>query len=136
VLESTDAPKAKGVVTVPCFTGLRYIILPILWEGDTLGRVVFGPFFPEDLGDFPPPSLTEVSEGFDAANARKFVEKVRRAPESTIARVLLHFGQLLQTLLFAGQKMFLTSQLHIEATLEQNRELEERNKKLEEMNRS
>jgi len=102
VLESTDAPRAKGVVTVPCFTGLRYIILPILWEGDTLGRVVFGPFFPEDLGDFPPPSLTEVSEGFDAANARKFVEKVRRAPESTIARVLLHFAQLLQTLLFAG----------------------------------
>jgi two-component system sensor histidine kinase BarA len=134
VLETSDAPKAKGVVTVPCFTGLRYLILPILWEGDTLGRVVFGPFFPDDLDDFPPPSLQDISEGFDAANASRFVEKVRRAPESTIARVLLHFSQLLQTLLFGGQKMFLTSQLHIEATLEQNRELEERNKKLEEMN--
>jgi len=109
VLESSDAPKAKGVVTVPCFTGLRYIILPITWEGDTLGRVVFGPFFPEDLSEFPPPSLTDISEGFDASNAKKFVEKVRRAPESTIARVMLHFAQLLQTLLFAGQKMFLTS---------------------------
>jgi hypothetical protein len=133
MLESSDGPKAKGVVTVPCFSGLRYIILPITWEGDTLGRVVFGPFMPDDLADFPP-TLMEVSEGYDVANARKFVEKVRRAPESTIARVLLHFSQLLQTLLFAGQKMFLTSQLHIEATLEQNRELEERNRKLEEMN--
>jgi two-component system sensor histidine kinase BarA len=134
VLEVSDVPKAKGVVTVPCFTGLRYLILPIHWEGDSLGRVVFGPFFPDDLGDFPPASLKEISEGFDVANARRFVEKVRRAPEGTIARVLLHFSQLLQTLLFAGQKMFLTSQLHIEATLEQNRELEERNKKLEEVN--
>ncbi len=134
VLETSEVPKAKGVVTVPCFTGLRYLILPIMWEGDTLGRVVFGPFFPEDLGEFPPTSLTDISEGFDASNARKFVEKVRRAPESTIARVMLHFTQLLQTLLFAGQKMFLTSQLHIESTLEQNRELEERNRRLEEMN--
>jgi len=105
-----------------------------MWEGDTLGRVVFGPFFPEDLGEFPPTSLTDISEGFDPSNARKFVEKVRRAPESTIARVMLHFTQLLQTLLFAGQKMFLTSQLHIESTLEQNRELEERNRRLEEAN--
>lgn len=134
VIEPEDKPKATGMVTVPCFTGLRYIILPINWEGDILGRVVFGPFLPEDLAGFPPPSLSEVSAGFDAANARTFVDKVRRAPEGTIARVLLHFSRLLQTMIFAGQKMFLTTQLHIEATLEQNRDLEERNKKLEEMN--
>ncbi len=134
VLEATDTHRGRSMVTVPCFTGLRYLILPILWEGDALGRVVFGPFYPDDLGAFPPSSLKEISEGFDAANAQGFVEKVRRAPESTIARVLLHFAQLLQTLLFAGQKMFLTSQLHIEATLDQNRELEERNRKLEDMN--
>jgi len=134
VLESDLEPSARGMVTVPCFTGLRYLIAPILWEGDVLGRVVFGPFMPEDLAAFPPKSLTEISEGIDVVNASKLVEKVRRAPESTIARIMLHFGQLLQTMLFAGQKMFLTSQLHIEATLEQNRELEERNKKLEDAN--
>jgi signal transduction histidine kinase len=120
--------------TVQCFSGCRYVVQPILYEGDVMGRVVFGPFMPEDLPVFPPQSLTEISEGIDVANATKLVEKVRRAPESTIARIMLHFGQLLQTMLFAGQKMFLTSQLHIEATLEQNRELEERNKKLEEAN--
>ncbi len=134
VLESDLVPQARGMVTVPCFTGLRYLIMPILWEGDTMGRVVFGPFTPEDLVDFPPRSLTEVTDAFDVGNAKTLVEKVRRAPESTIARIMLHFGQLMQTMLFAGQKMFLTSQLHIEATLEQNRELEERNRKLEDMN--
>jgi two-component system, NarL family, sensor histidine kinase BarA len=125
---------AKGMVTVPCFTGLRYLIEPIMWEGDVMGRVVFGPFMPEDVTEFPPRSLSEVSEALNPGNARLLVEKVRRAPESTIARVMLHFGQLLQTMLFAGQKMFLTSQLHIEATLEQNKELEERNKSLEDAN--
>ncbi len=127
-------PVGAGMVTVPCFTGLRYIILPIRWEGDVLGRVVFGPFFPEDLKDFAPKTLTDISDSFDVSNAKTLVEKVRSAPESTIARIMVHFARLMQTMLFAGQKMFLTSQLHIEATLEQNRELEERNKKLEEMN--
>jgi signal transduction histidine kinase len=134
VLEPDVEPLAKGMVTVPCFTGLRYLIVPIRWEGDVLGRVVFGPFLPEDLKDFPPATLTEIAAHFDVGNGRQLVEKVRKAPESTIARVMLHFAQLLQTLLFAGQKMFLTTQLHIEATLEQNRELEERNKKLEDAN--
>jgi len=134
VLEPDLVPAAKGMLTVPCFTGLRYLIVPILWEGDTLGRVVFGPFMPEDLKDFPPRTLTEISEGFDVSNAKPLVDKVRLAPEGTIARVMLHFGQLLQTMLFAGQKMFLTTQVHIEATLDSNRELEERNKKLEDAN--
>lgn len=135
VLDTPDAiTQGKAMVAVPCFTGLRYLILPILWEGDTLGRVVFGPFYPDDLAEFPPGSLTEISESFDVTAARPLVEKVRRAPEGTVARVMLHFAQLLQTMLFAGQKMFLTSQVHIEATLEQNRELEERNKKLEDAN--
>ncbi|MFO0594972.1 MAG: ATP-binding protein [Myxococcaceae bacterium] len=134
VLEPDLVPTSKGMLTVPCFTGLRYLIVPILWEGDTLGRVVFGPFFPEDLAQFPPRTLTEISEGLDVGNAKALVEKVRKAPEGTIARVMLHFGQLLQTMLFGGQKMYLTSQLHIEATLDSNRELEERNKKLEDAN--
>ncbi len=127
-------PQTKAMVTVPCFTGLRYVILPILWDGDTMGRVVFGPFMPEDLKEFPPSTLTDITQGLDVANARNLVLKVRRAPEGTVARVMLHFWQLLNTMLFSGQKMFLTSQLHIEATRDQNRELEERNKRLEDAN--
>jgi two-component system, NarL family, sensor histidine kinase BarA len=135
VLDGAElGPVGTGMVAVPCFTGLRYLIVPVVWEGDTLGRVVFGPFNPEDLRDFPPSTLTDVSIDLDVENARQLVLKIRRAPESTIARVLLHFAQLLQTMCFAGQKMYLTSQLHIEATLETNKDLDERNKRLEEAN--
>ncbi len=143
VLDGPDLmSKANSMVTLPCFTGLRYLILPIKWEGDILGRIVFGPFMPEDLKAFPPPTLTDIGAGLDVANLKDLVAKVRKAPESTVARVVLHFAQLLQTMLFSGQKIFLTSQLHIEATVMANRELEERadamqraNVKLKELDR-
>ncbi len=126
-------PPPAGMVTVPCFTGLRYLVLPIRWEGDALGRVVFGPFSPDDLEGLPP-SLTDVSASLDLPQAQALMAMVRRAPESTVVKVMAHFAQLLETLVAAGQKTYLTSQLHIEATLESNRELEGRNKKLEDMN--
>lgn len=132
VLDGGPVAGGPALVTMPCFTGLRYLISPIVWEGELMGRVVFGPFMPDDLKEVPPRTLTEISENFDWAQARPLVEKVRRAPEGTIARVMMHFGQLLRTMLFSGQKMYLTSQLHIEATLEANRDLEERNRRLEE----
>ncbi len=126
-------PPPFGMVTLPCFTGLRYLVMPIRWEGDGLGRVVFGPFIPDDLKDLPL-TLTEIHEGFEIAKASSLMQAIRRAPESTVVKVMAHFGQLLETLVAAGQKTYLTSQMHIEATLESNRELETRNKKLEEMN--
>jgi signal transduction histidine kinase len=129
----TTEPPPLGMIAIPCFTGLRYLVLPIRWEGDQLGRVVFGPFTPDDLGQLPP-SLTEISEGLELARATAFMAKVRRAPEATVARVMAHFAQLLDTLVAAGQKTYYTSQLHIEATLETNRELEARARRLEEMN--
>ncbi len=133
-LEDDLKRQGRHLVTVPCFTGLRYIVAPILWEGDTLGRVVFGPFMPSDLQNFPPDTLTAVSKDLSISNLKSLVEHVRRAPEATIARVMLHFGTLLQTMLFSGHKWFLTSQLHVEATLEHNRELEERARRLAEAN--
>ncbi|HMK73657.1 MAG TPA: histidine kinase dimerization/phospho-acceptor domain-containing protein, partial [Myxococcaceae bacterium] len=123
----------RGMVTVPCFTGLRYLVLPILWEGDSLGRVVFGPFTPDDLGDLPK-SLTDLTPGIDLALAQGHLAKIRRAPEQTVAKVMLHFAQLLEALVGAGQKTYLTSQVHIEATLESNRDLEAQNRRLEHLN--
>ena len=131
--QSASGTKLHGMITVPCFTGLRYLVLPILWEGDVLGRVVFGPFTPEEMGELPT-SLTDLTPGIDLAQAQAYLAKIRRAPESTIVKVLLHFAQLLDTLVAAGQKTFLTSQVHIEATLESNRDLEVQNKRLEQMN--
>src|SRR5436190_61240 len=72
--------------------------------------------------------------GLDGSNAQTLVEKIRRAPESAVVKVMLHFATLFDTMVASGQKMFLTSQMHVEATLEQNKELESRNLQLEQMN--
>ncbi|MBL8950621.1 MAG: PocR ligand-binding domain-containing protein [Myxococcaceae bacterium] len=133
VLSDDDGPRARSMVTVPCFTGLRYLIMPVTWEGDPMGRIVFGPFLPEDLKEFPQ-SLLDISSGLDVTNAQALVEKVRRAPESAVVKVILHFATLFDTMVASGQKMFLTSQMHVEATLESNRDLESRNNQLEAMN--
>jgi len=128
-----EGEPSRGALAVPCFTGLRYLIQPIAWEGDTLGRIVFGPFIPEDLHGLPP-TLLDVSKDLDAGQSDILMSKIRRAPETVVAKVMAHFSQLVETLVAAGQKTYLTSQLHIEATLETNRELEEKNKALAETN--
>lgn len=123
----------KGMVTVPCFTGLRYLVAPVLWDGDTLGRVVFGPFVPDDEPGLAP-GLAGLAPDFDVAKARALMSKIRRAPEATAARVLAHFMSLLETLVAAGQKTYLTTQMHVEASLETNRELERQNAQLRGLN--
>ncbi|MFP2912039.1 ATP-binding protein [Pyxidicoccus sp. 3LFB2] len=121
-----------GIIALPCFSGLRYLVMPVRWEGDPLGRVILGPFTPEELHDFPP-SLTDIPE-LDLARAHELAGKVRRAPERTAAQVLTHFGQVLAALVASGQRAYLTTQLHIETMLETHRELETHNAKLAQAN--
>jgi len=127
-----EGVEAAGIIALPCFTGLRYLVMPVRWEGDPLGRVILGPFTPEELHDFPP-TLTDIS-GLDLARAHELAGKVRRAPERTVAQVLTHFGQVLGALVASGQRAFLATQLHIEAMLETHRELEQHNARLAQAN--
>jgi ligand-binding sensor protein len=65
-----------------CFSGCRYAVQPVLYEGDTVGRIVFGPFVPDDLVALPP-SLTSVSPDFDEKQAASYMQKIRRVPRTT-----------------------------------------------------
>jgi signal transduction histidine kinase len=121
-----------GLVTVPCFTGLRYLVLPVRWEGELLGRVVFGPFSPEEVGELPS-TLAECG-GLELTRARELGRQVQRVPERTAARVVAHFAQVLGALVAAGQKSHLTNQLHLEAMREAHRELEANNARLGQLN--
>lgn len=129
---SGTSPLGGEMLTLPCFTGLRYVVVPVLWEGDLLGRVVFGPFAPEDLKE-PPDSLAEV-QGLDLARARELVTHVRRMPESKVMKMLAHVGQVMAALLASGQKSYLSGQLHLEAMVETQRELEAQNAQLLRLN--
>jgi two-component system, NarL family, sensor histidine kinase BarA len=126
-----DAP--KGTITMPCFTGLRYLVMPLTHEGDNLGRVVFGPFWPDDVAELPE-GLAALGPEFDRARATQYMASIRRANEGTVEKVLGQFAKVLEALIGSGQKSYLTAQVHLEATRESYRELELKNEELEKSN--
>ncbi|RMG19451.1 MAG: histidine kinase [Deltaproteobacteria bacterium] len=120
-----------SVVVHPCFTGLKYVVVPVLHELDLMGRVILGPFVPADLEGLPE-SLTSISEDFDRAQARALMAKIQRAPESTVKRIIGHLRAVLDVIIHSGYKAWLTSAMHIEAVQDSHRELLEKNRMLEE----
>ncbi|RKH07343.1 histidine kinase [Corallococcus praedator] len=128
VADGGEASEASGLIALTCFTGLRYVVMPVRWDGDLLGRVILGPFTPEELADFPD-TLTGI-QGLDLERAHELLARVRRVPERTAAQVLGHFGLVLGALVASGQKSYLATHLHLESTLEVHRELEAQNARL------
>ena len=114
-----------------CFSGLRYLMLPILYEGDMLGRIIFGPFMPEDLQGLGP-DLQALGAEFDLAKAKELIDRIRRAPEGTVRKVMDHFARIVDVLVYTSHRSLITSQLHIESVTESYREVNEKNRKLSE----
>jgi signal transduction histidine kinase len=126
-----DGVPEDGVPTrFDCFSGCRYVVQTVLYEGDPIGRVVFGPFVPDDLKELPR-TLTGISADFDETLAKGYMQKIRRVPHATADKVVRHFAEILDVLVFSGHKNLVTARLHIEAVQENYRELEEKNKLLE-----
>ena len=123
-------PEEAKPTAYDCFSGCRYVIQPVLYEGDAIGRIVFGPFVPDDLLQLPR-TLTSISPDFDVATATSYMQKIRRVPQATAEKILRHFAEILDVLVFSGHKNLLTARLHIEAVQESYRELQEKNHQLE-----
>ncbi|HEX9308282.1 MAG TPA: ATP-binding protein [Anaeromyxobacter sp.] len=114
-----------------CFSGCRYVVEPVLYEGDVMGRVVFGPFVPDDLVELPQ-RLRRISADFDATVAGGYQQKIRKVGGATAEKILKHFMGLLDVMIFTGHKNLISAKLHIEAVTESYRELTEKNRQLEE----
>jgi len=128
-LDSKAGP--DGIQVRDCFTGARYVLMPVLHEGGVVGRVIFGPFVPDDLKDLGAP-LVQLGGTFDLDRSRQLMGKIRKAPEATIRKVLDHFTKIVDVLVFTSYKSALTTQLHIESITESFRELQEKSKQLRE----
>jgi signal transduction histidine kinase len=117
--------------TFECFSGCRYVVEPVLYEGDVLGRVVFGPFVPEDLVELPK-ALRKIASDFEVKLAGTYQQKIRRVGVATAEKILKHFMGLLDVMIFTGHKNLISAKLHIEAVTESYRELSDKNRQLEE----
>ena len=121
----------ERIETRDCFTGARYVMMPIEYEGDSMGRVIFGPFVPDDLRDLGA-GLLALDGDFDLKRARELFGKIRRAPESMVRKVTEHFAGIIDMLVYTSHRAYLTSQLHIESVTESYRELQDKNRQLAE----
>ena len=129
-VKSQDVGEEPVPTTFECFSGCRYVVEPVLYEGDLMGRVVFGPFVPDELTQLPD-SLKKISADFDAKLASSYLEKIRRVGIPTAEKILKHFMGLLDVMIFTGHKNLIAAKLHIEAVTESYRELQDKNRQLE-----
>jgi two-component system, NarL family, sensor histidine kinase BarA len=130
-VKGDPVPDEAKPVALDCFSGCRYVVQPVVYEGDVIGRIVFGPFVPDDLVKLPQ-SLTSIASDFDEKAAAGYLQKIRRVPLPTAEKIVKHFAEILDVLVFSGHKNLLTARLHIEAVQESYRELQAKNRALEE----
>jgi two-component system, NarL family, sensor histidine kinase BarA len=130
LVKSAPVGEERAPTVFECFSGCRYVVEPVVYEGDVLGRVVFGPFVPDELVELPS-ALKAIARGDDERMVAGYQAKIRRAPVSTSEKILKHFMDLLDVMIFTGHKNLIASRLHIEAVQESYRELQDKNQKLE-----
>ncbi|TMA18340.1 MAG: HAMP domain-containing histidine kinase, partial [Deltaproteobacteria bacterium] len=68
---------------------------------------------------------------FDLHKAKELIDRIRRAPETTVRRIMEHFARIVDVLVFTSHRAMISSQLHIESVTESYREVQEKNKKLQ-----
>ena len=124
-------PQTQATVVHPCFTGAVYHIVPIIYDGRHLGRIIIGPFLPADVTAVPE-SLVKIDPKLDAERARLTLAEMPRVKEQTAQRIGSHLRGVLDLILFSGHKAQLTSTMHLATVRENYRELGEKNARLQE----
>ncbi len=114
-------------VTFDCFSGLRYLIAPISHEGDSLGRVVYGPYWPQG-GQ--PKELSGMGDKFNPDIAQRLLARAPRVGTDVVNNVVRHLVQVIEVMLYTGYKQMLTSRLHVEAVTTSYTELQSKNRQL------
>jgi two-component system, NarL family, sensor histidine kinase BarA len=112
-----------------CFSGLKYVIMPIQYGGDVLGRVIYGPFLPATLTK-PADEVFQWTDGFDPHRLWTYGDKIRRAPDETIMKIMANFRGVVDTITFIAMKALMTQQLHLESITASYNDLSQANQKL------
>lgn len=135
-LESTPFPTRDGVEVarlVDCFSGLRYVVLPLLDEGDVVGRLIFGPYRPAGLAELAD-ELYRIEPRLDRRRASELVSPVRRASDELAAKLLARVQRIVEAIVFTGYRAHRASQLQNERVAAKHAELQETNRILQASN--
>ncbi|MFO0681563.1 MAG: ATP-binding protein [Sandaracinus sp.] len=131
VSEVKRTDPVDGPTVHACFTGAEYRIVPIVYQGQRLGRFVLGPYVPAERREVPR-SLLVIDARIDPEQARNALSEMPRVRKETVDRIGEHLSRTLDLILFSGHRAFLTSQMHVASVRESFRELAEKNQHLQE----
>lgn len=136
VATTTDALKGTKPAVgedsyVECFSGASYMISPISHDGRRIGRLVLGPFLQPSVQQVPV-ELLEADPGLDRERVKELLAKLPRAQKKTVVQIARHLQRTLDLILFSGHKSLLTTSMHLASVRESFRELEEKNRGLQE----
>lgn len=126
----TLVPEGEAQLTHPCVTGARYRIVTLEYEGRDVGRLILGPYLPENVQE-PAAGLWELSADLDRARVQELFDQLPRASEELVTKMARHLSRMLDLVLFSEHRAFLTSKMHLASVKESFRELEDKNNKLQ-----
>jgi signal transduction histidine kinase len=136
MIQSAEADSASGSIPESCPCGLSYEMLAIRHQGMVLGRMVFGPFRPEDL-DEPAPGLAEALKSDDPERDERVLreatadmQKMATMSRERSVQAITSIGEVLSVIVQTSYARHLTSQIHIAAIQEAYNELTEKNRRL------
>lgn len=123
-----DLQPSSEPIVHPCFTGAVYRIVPLVYQGRTLGRFVVGPYVPANQ-DEPPRSLLSVTDG-NAEILKAHHAGMPRMRDDIGVKLCDHLKQLIELLVFHGHRAQLASTMQAASVRENHRELMKKNEAL------
>jgi signal transduction histidine kinase len=140
-VKTVEVTQDSGSQQIECFSGLKYDIVPLVYEGTLLGRFIFGPYAPDGL-DAPPRTLEQYEPELDVGRLAGYLAAIPRAANETVQKVIEHITRVLGVIMHTSYRTQLTSKLHIASIsgafddLERsNRDLKAANRKLSDLDR-
>jgi len=118
-----------GAQVVGCFTGCNYQVFPIRYDDRVLGRLVFGPYVPDESAEISdlPPGMPETEILENRTSITMMSDDDAYESSEMIAKVV-------EAAVFGGYKVMVTSSIHVESLSESYKRLQEKNRELEKMN--
>ena len=132
-IKTTALTSDRHPIVMDCFSGLRYKIMPIVYEGTVLGRLIFGPYAPGELQK-PPEGLKAHEPELSYERLNGFLSGIPRVPDKAVGKVLENMRNVLDVLIHASYKAALTSKLHIASIAAAFNDLELSNQNLKDAN--
>jgi len=118
---------------VNCFSGLQYVVIPLHYEGDLMGRLIFGPYRPEEQPG-PHERLVQIEPALQKPKLDELIGDVGLASRDLVTRVLTQVKKIVEVILFSSYRAMLTSQMHIESVTASYQELQDKARVLREAN--